>query len=549
MSIFGSNIVGIDFHDHLVQFVDLSRRGRKTVLNAYNRITLPEGMIVDGVIQDTPNLKNILIELFKTANPGPVDPKQVAVVLPSSAVFTHIFEFPLQLSENDIRQAIPYEAETVIPFSIQEVYWDFQVLEKDPKELKGGKQRVLFASIPSEVAQNFSDLFAELGIQPVAFGIDLDAIQQALRRQLKLEDTALVIDLGALSVNYTLVDHGVVKSFYSSPEAVNGLIQSMTQSTGQTKEEFIKNWGKGQLNEAYVQYIDAFLKKKYHRAQQQVNFELSKRNISSIDRVILTGEFANLPHFYESAYRYFPKSTIEVGDPKHVLSIDDKRFAAHIEGKGQDIPYSIYFTTSIGIAIKVLDGKHRSGINLIPENLKQTLHQDHRLWLMALASVGMAFFGMGLAGYMLFLHQDLGFERVNLEIKKSAIERQLFGTRYIEVQKQLIEFNSEVEILSKIDAELFSVPVVFEQIEDLIPEGIRVVRQRFTDETLSVEIDGIADGRNSILDFKTKLDGASFIESIDMPLSNFDQSKNIPFRVTIFLNFAELPDYASSPAK
>src|SRR3989338_310324 len=150
MNIFAKRIVGIDFHDYSAQVVELSLLKDKISLEAYNRITIPAEVIKDGEILKPEELKILMKNLLQNANPKAIDSKNVAIVFPSSKVFTHIFNLPSNLSENEIKNTLSFEAETVIPFAIQDMYWDYRFLEEGEKSKK-----VLFAAITRETADQY----------------------------------------------------------------------------------------------------------------------------------------------------------------------------------------------------------------------------------------------------------------------------------------------------------------------------------------------------------------------------------------------------------
>ncbi len=533
MMFFQPSMIGIDLHDHLIQFVEVKKTRSGFSLESYNRLALEPGIIKEGQIEKPDLLKLALEKLFATANPRAVTPREAAVVLPSNGIFTHIFEFPGKLSDKDLCQSLPFEAETVIPFSIQEVYWDMAILELQNEGSSSQRQKVLFGAVPMAVADKYAEVLNAVGITPVSFGIDLDAIQQALAPQLQQADTVLVIELNALSVNYTLIQKQVIKSFYSSNESIQDFLE----------DEAI--WTK-ELSPEKEKAVDAFLKRKYHRAQKHVNENLFEKKITKLDRVLLTGEYAHFPHFYNAAVRYFPNAKIQIGDPKHALVVDDKKFLAHLEGNQQHIPYSICFTNPIGIAIKVLKKVTKEGLNLLPTHLKRNLHEERLARFLAFFAALMSLTSVVVAGFVLLLHQSATYERVNLEIHKTAVERKLFGTRYMEVQEALTTFNNEVSALSAIDKALFSVPNLLNNLTALAPEGIELIRIRFFDTDLRVEWVGIAKDRDQLLALKNVLEAEPTIKSVEMPLSNFDQKIDIPFQVSMTLDFSKLPPYATN---
>jgi len=135
---------------------------------------------------------------------------------------------------------------------------------------------------------------------------------------------------------------------------------------------------------------------------------------------------------------------------------------------------------------------------------------------------------------------------LNLEVKKQAVERTLFGTRYQEIQATLSSFNEEVAELSTIDRALFSVPDTLEYIRDLIPKSVVINAFEYQDEALTVSLQGVAETRESLLDLQKALEASLLVKEVNVPLSNFDSKSQISFSMEIFLTFSQLPYYANS---
>ena len=261
MFLFSKNILGIDLHDHLVQFVELKKSGNKTILETYNRLTIPDGYIKDAEIKKETELKELLKKLFSEANPVPAKVKKLALILPTQITFVHIFHFPAKLAPSDLRKLIPVEVESILPYSIDEVYWDFTVLDKH----KNDGQNVLFAATPKARADQYLKIFNELGLSPVLFGIQPEALQNALSYKLVPGETVLAVELGALATNYLFLKGSVIQKFVSINGGIDGLIQGLSRDYNVASDELWANWDQYKKEDRFQVALNAFMDKEYKK--------------------------------------------------------------------------------------------------------------------------------------------------------------------------------------------------------------------------------------------------------------------------------------------
>ena len=544
MNILPKTLVSVDLHDHLVQFVELHTFGQKVYLKSYNRMALPSGLIEDGEIKNPAELKQVLTTLFSSANPKAAKLKDLVLILPTKLTFIHIFKLPVTLSEKGLYELLPLEAENVIPFSMEDVYWDFTVLEKSKKGSKEPFQLVLFAAIQKSAADSYADLFASLGVTPVLFGVQPEALIYALSSQLDPGKNSFIIELGALSTNYLFTNGKTIRKYFSSNEGIDSFFHELAEKFHVSHDELLTSWEKSKSKPEFIEALQNFIERQYKRARIILTENLDSE-IKKIDDVYLTGEFSNLPRFYEQAKTSFPEYKVIVGDPKAKLIVDDKKFSSNLERKGGAVPYSIYFTNPIGLALRAFESL-KVGVNLLPESLKEHFVYKKFSFLMGILSVFMLMLSFISTTLLLILHQELYYERTNLEIERDGIESTLYGVRYQEVQAALSEFNQEVSILTAIDQGLISVPLTLDIVLDLIPKGITLTSIDFTDKNLSIVFNGIARNRGELIALQAALNSSELVKEVNLPLSSFDESYQISFSAEIVLDFSHLPFYASS---
>lgn len=535
MNIFSKKIIGLDFHDYYAQVVELESSGSQTTLMAFNRIAIPPQVIKNGEILNKERLKSIIKTLLETANPRSIKGKKVVCSFPARKIFTHIFKFPLGLNSKEIAKALPFEAENIIPFELNDIYWDFRILYQDDKKTAHASQYVLFAGIQKVIANNYVDLISSIGLTPYAFTIPAECAENALKVQLSKAQSALVIDVGSLATVYSVFKGPDLQDVSTSMESGKSLVHDLAEQLKLQEFDIITQKEKNAIDPILLPKVVAFEGKIFDEAKKIVKDH-------DVNTIFITGEFLNLPGFYENAKKAFPSKEILAGDPCIGINTTTNKFIPFDESKGFS-PYSVYFTTVIGLSLRGLNS-NQTGINLLPDFLKASFVSKKISILLGVASVFLVIISFVLSTLVILKHQELSFMRLETEAKKSSLQQLIYGTRYQEIKKAITDFNTEVQELTAIQSSMFSVPELLSNIFNSIPAGTKITSFEFNDKELSVNISGIANNRDTLLKTRKILETSPYVDKVIAPLSNFDEKENISFILKLTLKFNKLKPYA-----
>ena len=289
INILKKNVVGIALHDHFAQLVELGADHGSPALLAYNRVALEGGIIEDGIIKNEELLKAAISELFAKASPGPAKSKNISMILPSRVTFIHIFKFSADLGKKDIKQAIPLQAETIIPFPIADVYWDFSILGSTSNGKEREEQYVLFAAVPKKIADQYLAVFESIRMTPKLFVIHPETLPMALEKQVNENKETLIIDLGGLSANYLVVKDGVTKAFFSSNEGSNSLMQKISANHAVAEADLYQHWEKLKMHKNIAPTIQKFIEAVYVQAEALISEHKASGVLKKVEKVLLTG--------------------------------------------------------------------------------------------------------------------------------------------------------------------------------------------------------------------------------------------------------------------
>jgi len=173
-----SALLGVDLSTHRVKVVELAQEGRDRVrLERYAIEPIEAGAIVDGQIEKPEVVAAALTRAIRRSGSKA---RNAALALPSSAVIAKRILLPAGLSEDDYEVQVESEASQVIPFSMDEVNLDFQVL--GPAEGSEEDVEVLLAASRRERVEDRVALAEMAGLKPVIIDVEPFAARRVIDR-------------------------------------------------------------------------------------------------------------------------------------------------------------------------------------------------------------------------------------------------------------------------------------------------------------------------------------------------------------------------------
>lgn len=140
---------------------------------------LQRGWVSEGQIED---FDAVVAAVRRVVARSGTRQRRVALALPASAVMTRRLVLPAGLREDELEQLVRLEAEQHIPFPLDEVSLDFNVV--GPVDGSGGQVEVFVAAARQERVQDRQGVAEAAGLVPAVMDIDAHAAQRALRHWL-----------------------------------------------------------------------------------------------------------------------------------------------------------------------------------------------------------------------------------------------------------------------------------------------------------------------------------------------------------------------------
>ena len=202
------NLIGLDIGDSSVKVVELKElgKGRGFQLLKLDWEPLSSEAIVDGQIMDSQLVAETIRRLFQRAGLKPNSP--VATALSGHHVIVKRISLP-QMSDAELAESIHWEAEQYIPFDIEDVNLDYEILEGSSLSGEGGNMDVLLAAAKKDKINDYVGVITEAGLNTATVDIATFAMQNAFETNYEFEPDQVIalVDIGS-AVSSISVLHG-----------------------------------------------------------------------------------------------------------------------------------------------------------------------------------------------------------------------------------------------------------------------------------------------------------------------------------------------------
>lgn len=301
-------LVAIDIGSHSIKAAQLARSGNKYELLSFGMMPLENETIVDGVIKKEDVVIEALGNLLKAEQ---IQVKYAVTSVSGEAVIIKKIKVPL-MSRAELEKTINQEAEQYIPFDIDDVSVDFQILGRSSDKIveiledeegetdKSDKMEILLVAVQKEIIDNRVGILTDCGLKPVIVDLDVFALVNALALSHDLTEagTVALIDLGASFTHMNIVADGVTSFTRDIPMGGLACTQKLMSEFGILYPD-AEAFKRGEIpekvsRESVVHVIsDAFIKLAEEIGK---SFEFfSSTSTSKVSRIFISGGGALVP--------------------------------------------------------------------------------------------------------------------------------------------------------------------------------------------------------------------------------------------------------------
>lgn len=290
-------LLGIDVSSTSVKLVELSHSGSTYRVEGYAVEPLPANAVVEKNIAEVEAVGETIRKAVKRAG---TKNKLCALAVPSSAVITKVITMPSNLAEQDLESQIQIEADQYIPYALEEVNLDFEVLgqtEKNPETVD-----VLLAASRSENVEVRVAAAQMAGLTAKVMDVEAYTVENVypffgLPSSAEDHKTVVaVVDVGATMTSINVLEAGKLVYTREQPFGGKQLTEEIMRRYGLSYEEAGLAKKEGGLPDNYVtEVLDPFKETMAQQVHRFLQFFFAASQHASVDHIVLAGGCAAIP--------------------------------------------------------------------------------------------------------------------------------------------------------------------------------------------------------------------------------------------------------------
>jgi type IV pilus assembly protein PilM len=349
------HLIGLDIGSNVVKCLRLETSGDRLTLTHFGMVDLPPEAIVDGEVMD----RELVIQaIMDCAEQAGLPDEPVASAVSGRAVIVKKIVMD-KMSEDDAREAIYWEAEQHVPFDIDDITLDFQILQQD---IGAGQMEVLLVAAKKDMIFGHADLIRDAGFAPLVIDVASFANQNtwefcADSSQPPIEEPQLpapaelsadfddefepeqaeqrsegefvaLLDVGGGNTNVHIVKNGVPYFTRDLPIGTTHFIEEFQKQLGLTYET-AQVVAKGHTDEVDEQLVNDIVRSVgaeiYQGLEPSLSYLKTSGESDGIDRIVLSGGGAKLPGLSEYLAGCYAIPS-ELADPLANIDYDPQVF-------------------------------------------------------------------------------------------------------------------------------------------------------------------------------------------------------------------------------
>lgn len=337
-------MIGLDFGSCSIKAIALSKKQGTWCVDASAEVPLTPGLIVDSRLEDISKLSKLIKQLRKSF---PRATKKVAIAVTGTDVITKILSVNADLTGLDLEAQIEMEAENSIPFPLDEIFLDFEILEADAKNTQ--LHNILLSLARRETVMSRVNCVEEAGLTAHIVDIESHALTRGCELLIsteEMEQGVAIIDIGASQMMLNVLHQGQI--IFSRSRNHGGAVctQMLVEHYGITFERAEKNkisrdWEDDCIEEVITPFVNLTAK----NARFDLRMFSNTLNHIHISKVILTGGCLLMPELVTQLEAELDVC-IEVAQPFKDMKFKCDKDKAKLRRNGAK------YLTAIGLALR-----------------------------------------------------------------------------------------------------------------------------------------------------------------------------------------------------
>lgn len=300
-------VIGIDLSASAVKLVELERGRNGYKLKAIANVPLPRDAIVENTVIDSIAVSQALLDAIEQSG---TTSKNASIAVSGNAVIIKVIQVP-SATEFDFESQVAFEADQHVPFDIDDVYLDFQILgmtEEDPESMD-----VVLVACKREIVDDYQLVLSEAGLNTVCVDCAVFALENAVQEtgvytidstasdaeeaidgESESGDAYALINIGANMININILRDGQMAFVRDQFYGGQNLTESIQRAHGVSftaAEEMKKN----NFSEIDPNVMEEFFRNLSSEIGRSLDFYGASNAEYPVQRLLLSGGCALIP--------------------------------------------------------------------------------------------------------------------------------------------------------------------------------------------------------------------------------------------------------------
>ena len=288
-------LIGVDISSTAVKLLQLSRSGDRYRVEHYAVEPLPPNAVVEKNVVEVEAVGEAIRRAVARAG---TKTRHAAAAVSGSSVITKVIPMPADLDEDEMESQIELEAVNYVPYPIEEVNLDFEVLGPMPGNSE--MAQVLLAASRSEHVEARASALELGGLEARVIDVEAFAIENAFSLMaggLKVPADGLValVDVGATMTTLNVLRGG--RSIYTRENVFGGkqLTDEVMRRYSLSYEEAGLAKRQGGLPESYeIEVLEPFKEAMVQQVSRLLQFFYAGSEFNRVDQVVIAGGCASI---------------------------------------------------------------------------------------------------------------------------------------------------------------------------------------------------------------------------------------------------------------
>ena len=341
------NLVGLDIGSSAIKLVELKDlgKGKGFQLKSFGIEPLPAEAIVGGTIMDTGAVIDAITKLIRDKS---IKNLSVATSVDGNSVIIKRISM-MAMSEAELGEAIQWEAGQYIPFDIEEVKIDHQILETDPGT---GNIVVLLVAVKRDLIGEYTSLLSQAGLSPASLDIDVLCVQNAFEINYPISGTEIcaLVNIGASTTNISVLKGGSPLFWRDIQAGGNNYTDTLQREMNLTfaQAEAIKKGEavEGVRPEQAAPILNAVTEEFGAELKKTLDFFRVTTSESVIHKIVLSGGGSQVPNLDRYISQFFGVP-VEIMNPFQNITVEEREIP--MDSVNRLAPH---FAVAVGLALR-----------------------------------------------------------------------------------------------------------------------------------------------------------------------------------------------------